>query len=171
MAANIWIPSDLVLLIAWLEFCLQNGIDFETTIIKLLRESRKRQTGRQYPFTWKQVKDKLIDLARKDKDSKRSVKDYPRLDEILLKGSACFPQHARELQLQIDVAVEQFQESHARSETRKASRTNQKPWERDEREALETPRWFPNLVSISRCEYLRIGRDTKLLSRYLRIAI
>jgi hypothetical protein len=30
---------------------------------------------------------------------------------------------------------------------------------------------FPHLVSISRCEYLRIGRDTNLLSRYLRIAI
>jgi hypothetical protein len=153
MAANIWITSDLVLLIAWLEFCRQNGIDFETTIIKLLRESRKRQTGRGYPFTWKQVKDKLIDLARKDKDPKRSVKDYARLDEILLKGSACFPHLARELQPQINVAVERFHESHAHSEPQKTSRTNQEPSERNEREALETPKLFPNLVSISHGEY------------------
>jgi hypothetical protein len=165
MAGKIWIPSDLVLLIAWLEFCLQNGFNFETTIIERLRESRKRQTGQEYPFAWKQVTDKLVDLARRDKDPKGYTKDYARIDEILLKGSNCFPHRARELQSQIDVAVEQFQQSYARSEPQNANGTSQKPSERNEREArlpedsesaeghareaLPAPRLFPNLVSIS----------------------
>ncbi|KAE9373612.1 hypothetical protein N431DRAFT_407256 [Stipitochalara longipes BDJ] len=110
MYAKVWDVLDVVTLVACSEFCLQFDWDFEAFVTEQLRESRRRRTGQEYPFTFKQVKGKLTDLARSDLDPTRQTKEYPRYDEIIAKGSACFPRLARELRPQIDLELERFRE-------------------------------------------------------------
>jgi hypothetical protein len=178
MAAKLWIPSDIVTLIAWIEFCHLNGRDFTATIIQQLRESRQRQNAQGYPFTLIQVKNKLIDLAREDADPTRKSKGYARFDEIISKGSACFPRLTREHQSQVDAALEHFQESHARSAPGRAEQFDQESSERNVPEAqipeeselvggralaaLSTPGNFSNMVSLSQISFPSIE---KVLSR------
>jgi hypothetical protein len=66
MANKLWMKFDLVALIAWLDFSLWKGINFEKTVIEQLKESRRRHTGHAFEFTLLQVRNKLIDLGRKD---------------------------------------------------------------------------------------------------------
>jgi hypothetical protein len=110
MARKIFTPFDVITLIAWLDFCLRRKVDFEKTIIQRLKESRKQHTGREFTFTIKQVTDKLIDLSRKDRES--DGKKYPRLPEILSKGSVCFPGLAKELEQEVEGAIKQLEASY-----------------------------------------------------------
>jgi hypothetical protein len=118
MARVKWTPFDVITLIAWLDFCLARKADFEKTIIQRLKESRKQHTGREFTFTVKQVSDKLIDLSRKDLES--GGKAYPRLPEILSKGSVCFPRLAKELEQEVARAIKQLEAPHAFSQPQTA---------------------------------------------------
>jgi hypothetical protein len=125
MARVKWTSFDMTTLIAWLDFCLSRKVDFEKTIIQQLKESRKQHTGREFTFTIKQVSDKLIDLSRKDTES--DGKTYPRLPEILSKGSVCFSGLAKELGQEVAGAIKQLEASYASSQP-------------------QTPRAHPNVV-------------------------
>jgi hypothetical protein len=118
MARKIFTPFDVITLIAWLDFCLHRKLDFEKTIIQQLKESRKQHTEREYPFKIKQVTDKLFDLSRKDPES--DGKTYPRLDEILSKGSVCFPGLAKKLEQEVEEAIKQLEASYAYSQPKTA---------------------------------------------------
>ena len=121
-AAKVWDLFDIIILLAWLDFCIERKTDFDQDVVRLLRESRKQRTGQEYPFTMKQVVDKLTDLARNDSGSR--IKVYPRLKEIYTRGSACFPRQAKEIRLEIDLALEQFRETHHDSNPQEARRSN-----------------------------------------------
>jgi hypothetical protein len=114
----VWTELDVVTLIAWLDLSLgslRNEVDFEKTIIDRLKESRRQHTGHEFKFTILQVRNKLIDLARKDPELKDG-KSYPRLQEILSRGSHCFPGLAAELRQQVDETIEQLRKSYVRSQ-------------------------------------------------------
>lgn len=117
MPPKVWDQFDIAILVAWLDFCIERGIDFQNDVIRLVRESRKQRTGHEYQFTIKQVEDKFIDLSRKDARSGfgRDPKDYPRLGEIYTRGSACFPRQANRFRTHIDLALEQFQANYLHS--------------------------------------------------------
>ncbi len=82
--AFFWTSSDVITLLAWLDFCIENGVRFDETILDRLRENRKRDTGEEKNFTITQVTNKLVGgLAR-------ACPEHPRLREIRAKGSVCF---------------------------------------------------------------------------------
>jgi hypothetical protein len=110
MANKLWMKFDLVALIAWLDFSLWKGINFEKTVIEQLKESRRRHTGHAFEFTLLQVRNKLIDLGRKD-TKLRDDMPYPRLQEIFSRGSVCFPGLASELRQLVDEAIRLLQTS------------------------------------------------------------
>jgi hypothetical protein len=118
MARADWKPFDVITLIAWLDFCLRRKVDFEKTIIQRLKKSRRQHTGREYPFTIRQVSDKLTDLSRKDPES--HGKTYPRFNEILSRGSVCFPGLAKKLEQEVEGAIKQFEASYASSQPQTA---------------------------------------------------
>lgn len=122
---QIWIQSDVVTLIAWLEFCIQNDRGFEKTIVDVLRNSRKERSGQDYSFTLRQVMDKLIQLSRKE--TGKHAKDYRRPTQILLRGSACFPRLVGELRSQINMAVERFRKSDALSQLQRVRPQDEVP--------------------------------------------
>jgi len=80
----LWTSADVITMLAWLDFCIENGVRFDETILDRLRENRKRDTGEEKNFTITQVTNKLVGgLAR-------SSPKCPRLHEIRAKGSVCF---------------------------------------------------------------------------------
>jgi hypothetical protein len=82
---KIWRPNEIIELVAWLEFCVQNRLDFKKTIASHLDESIKI-TGEERKFSERQACDKLIDLARRTYGSGQ----YVGLERILLAGKECF---------------------------------------------------------------------------------
>jgi hypothetical protein len=87
---KLWNPSDVVTLIAWLDFCVENGVDFYDTICERLSETRKEDASREFNFTGRQVYDKLNDLARRNHQPNPNS-HYPSPTEIKERGSVCFP--------------------------------------------------------------------------------
>jgi len=120
MAGKIWTPIDMITLVAWLDFCLSNKVDFVKTVIQQLKESRKQHTGLEYEFDFLQAKNKLTDLARNDPKF-RGSKQYPRLEEIYSKGSVCFPRFKKKFGQEIEATIEKYQASHAHSQPQTAT--------------------------------------------------
>ena len=103
MVERVWQDVDKVNLFAWLDFCLQNDLNFEETISQHLTGSRKYQAGEAVTFTWKQVKQKLGDQARiyaRRKGAKASS-----LQEILEVGSSAMIGMPQEFRQDIAKAV------------------------------------------------------------------
>lgn len=62
---RIWEDADRLNLFAWLDFCVQNSLDFKGTIKQRLTDWRDARSGNIVSFTSKQVKQKIIDESRK----------------------------------------------------------------------------------------------------------
>ena len=62
---RIWEDADKLNLFAWLDFCLQNSLNFEDTINQHLTDLRKYRSGNNVTFTSKQVRQKIVDEARR----------------------------------------------------------------------------------------------------------
>ncbi|KAF2181358.1 hypothetical protein K469DRAFT_713793 [Zopfia rhizophila CBS 207.26] len=75
--ANLWDPRDRIHLLAWLDYCIRRGINFEASVVDHLQAT----TGKT--FSWKQVKSKLNSTWKNwgHEDSK--------LSDIYSRGSSC----------------------------------------------------------------------------------
>jgi hypothetical protein len=117
MTGKPWTSFDVSILLAWLDFCLQNGKDFESTILQRFREATEQHPGHAVGFTIQQVKNKLISLGRGRKDADSALNMHcPGLREIISKGSVCIPGLTRELRFEIAEAIERFRISFASSQ-------------------------------------------------------
>jgi hypothetical protein len=183
MTVKPWTSFNVSTLLAWLDFCLQNGIDFESTILQRLKEATEQHPGHVVGFTIQQVKNKLISLGRGRKDAESALDmRYPGLREIISKGSVCIPGLARELRLEIAGAIERFRISYARSQPtihpaqplggqdspKERSSTQSDRHDGHIRQNLDmhgTPRACPNVVSLSSKPQNEVVQRTLLIFR------
>ena len=82
---KVWSYHDVVALLAWLEFCIQNKLDFSKTIESHLENVRSETTGVQH-FSLRQVRNKLGDLSKNTYGLGQNVP----LARILKDGKQCF---------------------------------------------------------------------------------
>lgn len=112
MAAEIkklWPSNDIVALVAWLEFCVQNKLDFRSTIVSHLNTSRNSTTGEQPNYSKKQARNKLQDLARHTFGSGI----YLQLETILREGKKCFTKIPAEVDADIHAALKTYEVRYA----------------------------------------------------------
>lgn len=69
MPPSLWSEDDLISVMAWLDFCKAQGIDFYETIVGHLADTNPTDCGTKTPFTKRQVRTKLTHLIRQAKQS------------------------------------------------------------------------------------------------------
>lgn len=102
MAGNyhrLWHSDDIIMLVAWLEFCIKNSLDFMKSIASLSNGL----------YTAKQAKDKLIDLARHTYGTGCYVKGQV----VLEKGMKSFSKLPANVKKDVDAAVVSFRAQYA----------------------------------------------------------
>lgn len=83
-----------VALLSWLDFCLQNQLDFDESIIQHLRESSKESDGGEFIVTRNQVVGKLRTICTADRPSDEEVL---KPEKLRTKGSQCLETVYRQL--------------------------------------------------------------------------
>ncbi|CZR68304.1 uncharacterized protein PAC_18203 [Phialocephala subalpina] len=106
---RIWQDSDIGTMLAWLDFSIAKHINFWDSIISKLDESRQIHTGDGFLFTTQQIQDKLIGLPREKMYDDSIVRPYPKLVEILAKGTPCLPGLAQNLVVKVHEARQRFE--------------------------------------------------------------
>ena len=105
---KLWLPNDVIALMAWLEFCVQKKLDFRSTIVSHLQTSRNSTGGEQPNYSERQAKNKLQDLACHTFGSGI----YLQLETILLEGKKCFTKIPAEVDADIDAALKTYEERY-----------------------------------------------------------
>lgn len=79
---QIWFPDDIAELLAWLDRCIEYGDNFELTVRKHLKATRKKQ------YTWDQISTKLRKIWAA---SNRQRMPLATSSELLRQGTKCLP--------------------------------------------------------------------------------
>lgn len=106
-----WPPPRLIVLIAWLDYCLQVGISFLATVEDHLRQQREQHPTEHFgaeDATIEQIKQKLSHLARSCVVPKYQ-KPFPSRDDVLKKGSVCFPGLDSVIKEGVDATLARYQ--------------------------------------------------------------
>jgi hypothetical protein len=112
MTATIWTGCYVGTLIAWLDFCVQTGVDFDDTIIEQLRKTAAREGNEGFTFTPVQVANKLINLARRTTIPKGKI-PFPTSKDVRAKGSVCFPALRDDIRQEVDTQLMAFHQENA----------------------------------------------------------
>jgi hypothetical protein len=88
MKSRMWKQAEVVSVVSWLDFCVENQLDFCATILEHLKESPQHLEDETIPLTSKQIKSKLTDLGRPKSISGHRPRHTP-FPQILIKGSKC----------------------------------------------------------------------------------
>lgn len=113
-----WGSGPTVALLSWLDFCLQNQLDFDESIIQHLRESSKEFDGGEFIVTRKQVVGKLRTICTADRPSDEEVL---KPEELRTKGSQCLETLSGEIRNGIQTAVGGYSVAYAESLLGRAS--------------------------------------------------
>ena len=60
-----WTEADQVILLAWLDFCVQHDLNFIQTIEDHMKRAKNEPVEAEVPFTLMQIKNKFTRLLRK----------------------------------------------------------------------------------------------------------
>ena len=102
---KLWCRDEIIALMAWLEFCVQNKLDFRSTIVSHLQTSRNSTTKEQSNTSEKQAINKLQDLARNTFGSGT----YLQLETVLREGKKCFTKIPAEVDADIHAALKTYE--------------------------------------------------------------
>jgi hypothetical protein len=104
---RIWHIDRIVVVIGWLDHCVEFDEDFDATILKTLEDHQTECDEKIYPFTPVQITNKLIDLSRSSTVPKYAP-DYPRLQDVKMKGSQCFPGLKPDIREKANIATRKY---------------------------------------------------------------
>jgi hypothetical protein len=105
---KIWDIELIVVMIGWLDHCVEFDEDFDATILKTLEDYQTECDEEIYPFTRLQIRNKLTELSRRSTVPKMFAPNYPRLQEIKMKGSRCFPGLKPEILEKANIATRKY---------------------------------------------------------------
>jgi len=97
---------DVVSLLAWLDFCIENRLEFYETVIEHLRDSREVSTGEGFLFTKVQISNKLTDLARKKNPATRPL--CKARDDLMGKGSSTLANLSTTIKQEIRTTLREY---------------------------------------------------------------
>jgi len=96
----------VVSLLAWLDFCIENRLEFYETVIEHLRGSREASTGEAFLFTKLQISNKLTDLARKKNPATRPL--CKARDDLMGKGSFTLAKLSATIKQEIQTTLREY---------------------------------------------------------------
>jgi hypothetical protein len=131
----LWGQTNTASLIAWLDFCIQNGLNFQDTIIEHLKNTANTTTGESFLVTKLQADNKLVGLARTN-GKRHGRRPYPGKAEIMRRGSVCFPELPKWIRQQIETNLRQYRAEHASLLQRKTPPQGQSPGNRGSQSKL-----------------------------------
>jgi hypothetical protein len=105
---KIWDIELIVVMIGWLDHCVEFDEDFDATILKTLEDYQTECDEEIYPFTRLQIRNKLTELSRRSTVPKMFAPNYPRMQEIKVKGSRCFPGLKPEILEKANIATRKY---------------------------------------------------------------
>lgn len=112
-----WEESDIVTLLGWLNYCVANGDNFWQSIVAHLQESRRLNSLSEHDFTKIQIRNKLIGVPRERILKHSSNKPFPKLADLLSRGTACIPGLSPPTTAKINDEVVKFKKRYKRHNT------------------------------------------------------
>lgn len=106
---KVWHSNDIIALVAWLEFCIENKLDFRKTIASHLASLKNPSTGEEGSFTEGKAIQKLRNLARTSNAPGPAVK----IRKILQLGKKCFTKLPAEVDTNITAALNTYKSKYA----------------------------------------------------------
>jgi hypothetical protein len=105
---KVWHIELIVVMIGWLDHCVEFDEDFDATILKTLEDYQTECDEEIYPFTPLQIRNKLTEISRRSTVPKMFAPNYPRLQEVKMKGSRCFPGLKPEIREKAIIATRKY---------------------------------------------------------------
>lgn len=107
-----WTEDETAVLLAWLDFCIEQKLDFRETIANRLAEDCESSALSTEALSWKKAEQKLIDLARTNRG-----RTAIRLAAIKDEGSKCILGLKDSIKQKIRTNFQQYQRDVSRRAT------------------------------------------------------